>query len=292
MEIPVYKIERKRSSHWVKANLAKESIKNHPDFVIDHSCDVYDKATGELIAKFRRKEMPLDILMKGVDNFKHSIAKSNNRGYAAGGTRERMDKEGNPTGVMEAPEVDSGNVGFLDPGGMQRYCRLTAFGREHYETYFKGGRPFVEYIDAKYKELCPIQHAAQIKTANETNANYVLWDTAFSTITVNKNFNTKVHQDGGDHPEGFGNLFVYREGDWSGGYFTLPEYNVGVDMRNGDMLFVDVHKWHANSPWTLDEEKDLRISFVLYYRTGLRTCKSPSEVVKDAKEKSGQYLRL
>lgn len=293
MEIPVYRIKRKKTSKWVKDNLSKNQIEKHPEFIVDHSCDIYDEATGDLLAKFRKKEMPMDVLMAGVDNFKHSIAKSANRGDAAGGTVARLDKDGNPTGVMMAEEVDSGNVGYMDPGGMQRYCRLTAFGREHYDTYFKDGRPFVDFVDKKYQELCPKQHSAQLNTANETNANYVLWDTAFSTVTVNKNFRTAVHQDGGDHPDGFGNLFVYREGDWKGGYFTLPEWGIGVEMDNTDMLFVDVHRWHANSPWDLDPENgDLRISFVLYYRTGLRTCKSPTEVVHDAKMKSGQYLRL
>lgn len=130
----------------------------------------------------------------------------------------------------------------MDPGARTPYCRLTAFGREHFETYFQEGRPFVEFIDKKYKELCPEHHARQVKTANETNANFVLWDTAFSTITVNKDYRTAVHQDAGDHPEGFGNLFVYREGEWERGYFVLPEWGIGIDMQTQDMLFVDVHR--------------------------------------------------
>lgn len=265
---------------------------SHYDMIIDHSADGYDADTGELLFRFRKKEMPMDVLMAGVDNYKHSISVSNNRGDAAGGTYERLDENGNGTGIFMADDTHSGNVGFMNGGGLQPYCRMTAFGRDHFETFFQGGRPFVEYIDAKYKELCPEHHKRQLKTANETNANYVLWDTAFSTITVNKNFRTRIHQDAGDHPEGFGNLFVYREGDWTGGYFTLPEWGIGVDMRNQDMLFVDVHRLHGNSAWTLDPEKDLRISFVLYYRTGLRTCKSPSEQVKELKHKKSSYHRI
>ena len=292
--VMVYTLQRELSSKYVHDNIRQHKIEEHPELVIDHSADGYDAATGELLFRFRKDEMPEEILMAGVDNYRHSITVSGLRGDAAGGTTERLDKDGNPTGIFMAEDTTSGNVGFMNGGGMQPYCRLTAFGREHYETYFKDGRPFVDYIDAKYKELCPDHHKRQLKTANETNANYVLWDTAFSTITVNQNFRTAVHQDAGDHPEGFGNLFVYREGEWTGGYFTLPEWGVGVDMQNKDMLFVDVHRFHGNSPWTLDEDngEDLRISFVLYYRTGLRKCLGPTEQLKKLKHKKSSYHRI
>ena len=265
------------------------------DLVVDHDADGYDAATGELLFRFRKGAMPTDILMTGVDNFKHSISLSNRRGAAAGGSK--TDENGN----SGADDVECGNVGYMDPGGHTRYCRTTAFGRNSPEL-LQNGRPFVDFIDSKYKELCPKQHKVQVKTANETNANFVLWDTAFSTITVNKNFRTAIHQDDGDHPDGFGNLFVYREGDWTKGYFTLIEYGVGVDMQNNDMLFVDVHRWHSNAPAEYNGEEiefenfedidALRISFVLYYRTGLRTCKSPTEELKTLKHKKSSYLRL
>lgn len=266
---------------------------NDYSLVVDADADGYDSATGALLFRFRKGEMPKEVLMAGVDNYKHSIAISNNRGNAAGGTKIRMNPDGTPSNIMMADDTESGNVGFLNGGGLQPYCRMTAFGRTEFEK-LQLGRPFVEYVDKKYKELCPSQHAAQLKTANETNANYVLWDTAFSTITVNKNFRTAVHQDGGDHPDGFGNLFVYREGDWKKGYFTLPEWGVGIDMQNQDILFVDVHRFHGNEEFEgFDPNKgDLRISFVLYYRTGLRTCKSPSDQVKELKHKKSSYLRI
>lgn len=263
------------------------------DLVINFDADGYDSATGELLFRFRRNAMPKEVLAAGVDNYKHSITISNNRGDAAGGTKRRVNPDGTLSNIMMADDTESGNVGYMNGGGLQPYCRTTAFGRNEVEK-LQLGRPFVEYIDKKYKELCPEHHARQLKTANETNANYVLWDTAFSTITVNRNFRTAVHQDNGDHPEGFGNLFVYREGNWKQGYFTLIEFGLCVDMQNQDMLFVDVHKHHSNDEFVgMDPDNgDLRISFVLYYRTGLRTCKSPSVVVEELKNKKSSYLRI
>ena len=292
--IKIYTLKRVLSFKAASRLKTKHVSKKHYDFIIDHDADGYDAATGDLLFRFRKGAMPKEILAAGVDNFRHSIAKSSNRGDAAGGTVARLDKNGNPGKVMMAEDVDSGNVGFMNPGGMQRYCRMTAFGRKHFDK-LQMGRPFVDFIDAKYKELCPEQHKAQLKTANETNANYVLWDTAFSTVTVNQNFRTAVHQDAGDHPEGFGNLFVYREGNWTKGYFTLPEWGIGVDMQNQDMLFVDVHRFHGNEEFVglNPDNGDLRISFVLYYRTGLRKCSlSPKEETLRVQNKHGGYMRL
>lgn len=281
--------------------LKTQHINNeHYDMVIDHDADGYDASTGELLFRFRKGAMPEEVLMAGVNNYKHSITISNNRGDAAGGTKRRLNKDGTESNIMMAADTESGNVGYMNGGGMQPYCRMTAFGREHFDK-LQLGMPFVEYVDSKYEELCPEHYKRQKKTANETNANYVLGDTAFSTITVNKNFRTAVHQDAGDHPEGFGNLFVYREGEWRRGYFVLPEWGIGVDMQNRDMLFVDVHRLHGNDiaevngelmDFTEFGEDNLRISFVLYYRTGLRTCKSPSEELKSLKHKKSSYLRI
>ena len=122
----------------------------------------------------------MDILLwQEYENYKHSLSISTNqRETAAGGTKPQTyeQEDGSVSKVMEAAPVLSGNVGYMDPGGLNRYLSdLTAFGRDHFETYFQGGFPFVEFIDKKYKELCPDHHKRQLKTANETNANYVLW---------------------------------------------------------------------------------------------------------------------
>ena len=284
-KIKVYHLDRKLSDKDAGRLFKSKHIdSSHYDMIIDHDCDGYDKATGALLFKFRKAAMPLETLELGVNAFKDSIGLSANRGAAAGGRLK---------GKTMAKAVRSGNVGFMDRGGMHRFCRKTSFAREHFDE-FESGIPFVQFIDDKYKELCPDNHAKQLAIAKGTNHNYVIGDTSFTTVTVNENFRTAVHKDGGDYSEGFGNLFVYRKGDWTQGYFTLPEWKVGIDMQNGDMLFVDVHRWHGNDEFVgLDPENgDLRISFVLYYREYMYKCESPSNELKRTKMKEGGYLKL
>ena len=67
--------------------------------------------------------------------------------------------------------------------------------------------------------------------------------TSFTTVTTNVNaLPPKIHKDKGDDEEGFGNLAVIENGEYSGGGTCLPQYGVGFDVRSGDVLFMDVHE--------------------------------------------------
>ena len=53
------------------------------------------------------------------------------------------------------------------------------------------------------------------------------------------NFKTRLHKD-----EGFGNLIVIEDGKYEGSETCFPQYGIGVDVRQNDIL--NVHEWHAN----------------------------------------------
>lgn len=256
------------------------------DVIITEDTDAYDHQ-GNLLFRFRKGALSHETIKLGYESFKDSVKNSNMRGAAAGLKKDKMSSAHDYIGVQ------SGNVGYMDAGMMVRYCRKTAFAREYFEE-FKEGIPFVKAVDELYKELCPVHYKLQKIMAESTNRNYVIGDTSFTTVTVNKNFRTAVHKDAGDFPRGFGNLCVYREGDWGGSYFVLPEFRVAIDLQNTDMLFVDVHRWHANSPYrNFDPERgDLRISFVMYYREYMHECKSPKAELKRVQIDQGGYLKM
>lgn len=263
---------------------------NSYDTVITSDTDAYDSA-GRLLFRFRKGAIPLEIARLGYESFKDSIELTEGRGTAAGQTFKRIRKDGTTANTTVSNKVYSGNVGFMDKNAMIHYCRMTAFARQHFEK-FKQGLPFVEHIDKLYKELCPVHYAKQIAIAKGTNRNYVIGDTSFTTVTVNRNFQTAVHKDSGDFQKGFGNLCVYREGHYEGSYFCLPEYRIAIDMQNTDMLFVDVHRWHGNTPFRNASEDHLRISFVMYYREYMYLCKQPAEELAAIKEEETGFLRL
>jgi hypothetical protein len=247
----------------------------HYNQLITESCDGYNEE-GELLFKFRKGALPLDILKSGYESFKGSIEVTDGRGAASGSSHKRIRKDGTVSNITVGNKVRSGNVGYMDPSAMVRYCRKTAFAKKYFDK-FKEGIPFVEFVSDKYEELCPEPYIRQREACNNTDNYYLIGDSVFSTVTVNENFRTAIHQDAGDFKDGFGNLIVYREGEFKGGYFTLPEYGVALDLHNGDMLFVDVHRFHGNSEITDKSEDWKRVSFVLYLREKIQSCGAPEE---------------
>jgi hypothetical protein len=145
-------------------------------------------------------------------------------------------------------QVASNPIGFYEESKnfAKLPCRLTHFTRVNYDKYNKG-LPFIQRIDQCFKKLIPDSHQKQLHKANEKQ--YLkIPKTSFSTITINRNFRTAVHRDAGDFKEGFGNLTVIERGKYSGGYTCFPQFGIGVDVRRGDFLAMDVHEWHTNTP--------------------------------------------
>ena len=273
----------------------------HFDTLITEDTDAYN-TEGEMLLRFRKGAIPFDVLKTGYESFKGSIGWTEGRGAASGAVMKRIRKDGSVANTTVGKFVQSGNVGYMDASAMVRYCRKTAFARDYFDK-FKAGIPFVQTVDKLYAQLCPEHYAKQLNIARGTNRNYIIEGTTFTTVTVNRNFQTAGQKDSGDFERGFGNLCVYREGDFQGSYFVLPEYRVAVDMQNTDMLFVDVHRWHGNTAFregdkvlTPEEMENVehfqRVAFVMYYREYMINCKGPTEELFQTKMDQGGYMKL
>ena len=153
-------------------------------------------------------------------------------------------------------QVASNPIGFYEESKnfAKLPCRLTHFTRVNYDKY-QEGLPFIQRIDQCFKKLIPEAHKKQLCKASEKSYLQIP-KTCFSTITINRNFRTALHRDAGDYKEGFGNLTVIERGKYQGGYTCFPQFGVGVDVRRGDFLAMDVHEWHTNTPiYETDEDK-------------------------------------
>ena len=194
-------------------------------------------------------------------------------------------------------QVASNPIGFYEAGKnfADLPCRLTHFTRTNFEKYNEG-MPFIKRIDTLFHGLTPEAYEKQRLRA-DTKPHLKIPDTAFSTVTINRNFRTAMHRDAGDFREGFGNLTVIEQGSYHGGYTVFPQFGVGINLRSGDFVAMDVHQWHANTPiYETEEDKQhnetiesdfkdnpevgtvglyqkyTRISFVCYLREKIATC--------------------
>ena len=141
-----------------------------------------------------------------------------------------------------------------------RECRFNVDYPEKYKQLV----PLIQDIDALYKKMVPEHYAKQFNKAKQTH--FRIPKTSFTTITTNVNFQTSIHKDRGDDKEGFGNLSVIEEGPYTGAETCFPQYGIGVDVRTGDILFMDVHEWHANLPMVKKDKDTIRLSIVCYLR--------------------------
>jgi hypothetical protein len=106
-----------------------------------------------------------------------------------------------------------------------------------------------------------------MEAANKIDKGFLVPETPFTTVTVNKTFRTAAHYDAGDLNEGLSNLLTLsNDGKYTGGYLIAPEYRVAVNPRPGDLLLINNHEvMHGNTPIVCEEGSE-RISLVVYFR--------------------------
>jgi hypothetical protein len=168
-----------------------------------------------------------------------------------------------------ANQVLSGIAGWYDRYPRIPYGRATSYTQHNYDK-FKLAFPFLQSLNKGFKDLLPWRWGNQRAAADKIDQNFLVPETVFTTITVNKTFRTACHRDAGDFSDGLSNLLVLsNNGKYTGGYLVFPEYRIAVNVRPGDLLLVNNHEIiHGNTPIETYDDGE-RISLVCYLREGM-----------------------
>jgi hypothetical protein len=173
-----------------------------------------------------------------------------------------------------AKTVWSGVAGWYDRYPRIPYGRATSYTEKQPELFEKS-YSFLQSLNKGYKELLPWRWANQKAAADKIDPRFLVPDTVFTTITVNKSFRTACHRDAGDLDSGLSNLLVLGDGEYTGGYLVFPQIRTAVNVRPGDLLLVNNHEViHGNTPIILNHENAERISIVCYFRENMLELKS------------------
>lgn len=168
-----------------------------------------------------------------------------------------------------AKSVFSGVAGWFDRYPRIPFGRATSYTRDEPEK-FALSFPFLQSLDRGFKELLPWRWGNQRAAADKLDPRFLVPETVFTTITVNKTFRTACHRDAGDLDNGLSNLLVVGSGNYTGGYLVFPEYRIAVNVRPGDLLLVNNHEIiHANTEIVLNTPDAERISLVCYFREAM-----------------------
>jgi len=265
--IKIYTVEKDYNDAKMEKKLNKFVKPDDIKKIIDHDADVYTNE-GRLLLRFRKNVLDnkhIDEFYNNIKDFAKNV--SSNRGNATGSKKRDL---------AHNPKVMSNIFGYFDrwspaqkvnfrkwgktPSIAVRECRFN----QDYPDKYKKTLPLVRDIDHLYAKLVPNEYKLQRKKANQTH--FKISGTAFTTVTTNMNYQTSIHTDKGDDPEGFGNLAVIERGEYKGGETCFPQYGIGVDVRTGDILFMDVHQPHSNLPIHKKTEDTIRLSIVCYLR--------------------------
>lgn len=285
------------------------------EILVDQDCNVYapkEASVFDMFSEPKTEEEELEerlflVFRKGVFSpelcegalrgLRGAARASKNRGVAGGkvdpekmgrpgatlipvgdGTRAKyITKDGIISDTVEANITMGGIAGYFPATARNPYVRKTAYTRDNWEL-FQESWPFLQHSAKLFAELnCPRHSATEafIRKSDLRNKGWVVPGTPYSTITVNKNFQTACHQDKGDLKAGFENFSVLEAGphDYRGGYTVFPQFRVAFDCRQGDWVGMDVaHYYHGNTPIeSLVEGEDdwERISLVMYIREDL-----------------------
>jgi len=265
--IKIYYVEKDIEDDVLEKNAGKKLNRKQIKTIIDHDADVFT-ADGRLLIRFRKavlNKSHMDAFYENIIDFANK--ETSNRGIASGSKKRS---------VGSNPKIKSNIFGYFDGWSPRQKMVFTkkghkipiairecTFNRDDPEKYQKT-IPLITDIDLQYKKLAPEYYQKQIQKANQTH--FRIGKTSFTTVTTNVNWQSTLHTDKGDDPEGFGNLAVLERGIYEGGETCFLQYGIGVNVRMGDVLFMDVHQYHANLPIIKKTADTTRLSIVCYLR--------------------------
>lgn len=276
----------------------------------DQAADVF-KPDGTPLLKYRPNWFSPELVKSVLPTCRKAATLNDNRGTAAGDIAvtpvrnadvvgwnsekgnhyKEIKRDGTLSKTTRGGLVYSGIIGYFDRSARFPFCRQTAFLIQQ-AAKWKKFLPYIKRADEGFREFMPERWKVQREWADRTASDWVIPESTFTTVTVNRNFQTAVHKDAGDLHDGFGVMSCLRNDKYDGGHLCFPEYRVAVDYSNGCLCLADVHEWHGNTSLKNLRVGYERITLVFYYREHMINCKSAREEEDWAKHrKQGEPLR-
>ena len=239
------------------------------------------KPDGSLLLYLSKKGLPAKKAKAGLPFLRKITDPITNRGTAAGVGSDEVSYQsstrlGYRTNTVQIPYEQAiragrnGIAGYFDRYSRLPYARVCRYTSENPELW-RGMMKICNHVDGLFQRHVPEKYRRQRYLADNSSRDWIIGQTAFTTLTINKNFRTSGHYDAGDFEHGFGCMLCLKTGGVSGGDLILPRYRVGVRLDSQDIIFFDVHSLHGNSEIT-NKNKGTRTTVVFYFRKNIVRC--------------------
>jgi hypothetical protein len=270
--------------------LGKTAKEKHYETLITEKCIV--KEGDETLFAYIPNAIPNNIIKNTYKDLKTAAGHTNNRGTATfeGSMGYGLKKDGTRSKTNRSKvEVRSGIIGYFDRYTRIPYCRTCAW-TERNPKKWKNVLPLIHTINKQYETYCPEEYKKQKQAVENSSQDFVIKDTAFSTATVNLNWQSAFHRDKKNLDGGMAGMAVIGAGKYDGAHLCFPEYKIAVNITSGDVIVMNnTHLIHGNTDFKGMYGNYERISVVCYFRDNIQKCGTTAEELERAK-KHGMFI--
>jgi hypothetical protein len=185
MKLPIVTLSHQEPEQEIAALEGQSIGAGHYDRLIDSST-IYLKPNGKFLCLWLKNVIPANLQWGAYQVLKHKeIAPPGSaarRGKASGNGADR--------------KAGSSILGAFDREARYHPCAAKAAFNNKHPHLFRRLLPYVERVDRLYERHLPLIYEPQRLVALATWPEWLIGESVFSTIQVNKGFRTQVHKDG------------------------------------------------------------------------------------------------
>jgi hypothetical protein len=266
---------------------------NDFDLLVEGSGFITEPETGRVIATLVKGAIDMETCAKVWPVIAKINLKTDNRGKSSGldYTNESRKGDRQVKSRRTTETVNSGVIGFYDRYPRIPFCRQCAWNQQNNADWQKL-LPLFAKVNDVHKKYAIKEWAAQMRATQTVKPDWLIPNTIYSTVTVNKNYRTGYHFDGKNMAGGFSSMLLLRQGHITGGYTVFPRYRVAIKMDTGDIaLFNGQGELHGNTEISVLTKGAQRCTMVHYFRKGMLDCLSAKEELERAKRYQGGSLK-
>lgn len=274
-----FKVSDRLNKNWSYVNLNA----SHYQHLVQENTTVVDEK-GKIVFIFLKDILSIDNVAKTWTAIKNYWPATSSRAMAQGYKQEFLRVDGKKTMLKKGRSYCySGVVGYMDPFPTFPACRPAALNNSD-KTVMPLMTPLAEEIAKIHLQYDPLGYQFYEEMQSKTHPHFRVGHSPYTTMTVNKNFQTFPHKDGKNLPATCP-MTVIRKGHYSGGVLVFPDLitdcgktGIGVKVETKDLiLFMNSQEWHGNTQLANFDKENVRTSIIYYYRKNMWKCGSIDE---------------
>ncbi len=182
--------------------------------------------------------------------------------------RTQYKRDGRTSGMIS----NSRTFGFLPRVTIRRdFCTATSLAHEDPEGHALVCE-YAEKVARYYERFNPNLYAEHQKAVERVLPDYKVSNSVFTSGIINKDNPLPYHMDSGNFRNVWSNMLVFKR-KIGGGYLSVPEYDVGFELKNNSLLMFDGQNiMHGVTPIHKRSKESYRFSVVFYSLKDMWNC--------------------